>query len=161
MKTINVTDNQISELIDMLSKLNKKNLYLYWLVFEKQDEFLTTQTKKDIDQILEHYRSQISRMYMLNIVEQNIVNHKNTQLNQVLLRLKDKLNSGKIMDEFIVNGLCLSNLDTIFNKDDVYKLEFSLCLTRDINNAYLIDGINYANSFCSKQKMKKKIPNKV
>lgn len=165
MKTINITDIQISELFDMLNKLNEKNLYIYWLIKEKNINLLN-HMKESINQILEHYKKQISRMYMLNIIEQDVVISKDTQLNQILESLKNKLNDEKMMDEHIINGLCLSNLDTIFNKDDIYELNFKLIIRKyteekNINNKYLIDGINYANSFSSKKKMKKKILNKV
>ena len=147
----------------MLNKLNNKNLYLYWLLIEKNDVNALENSKESLEQILEYYKNQIAKMYMLNLVEQNILNDKNTQLNLVIQSLINKLNDNQIMDEYIVNGLCLSNLDTIFNDKD-FNFDYTLVSTSTVadkirNNKYIRTSLEYANSFCTKPKIKKKIPN--
>jgi len=164
MKTINVTDNNISELIEMLNTLTDKNLYLYWLLQEKKDKKLQKNMEENINQILDHYRKQIAKMYMLNIVEQNLTNKEDTQLNLVLKSLKNKLNSKEVMDEYIINGLCLSNLDTIFNNMEDYAFDYQLACNKESlengkNREYLITAFKYANSFGTKKEIKKKILN--
>ena len=136
-------------------------MYLYHLLVKENDENLLISMDESLNQILEHYKKQISRMYMLNIIEQSLVDKKDTQLNQVINRLKIKVKNNEIMDSYIINGLCISNINTIFS-DNSY--EFILTCSDDTNkkinsDEYLRVGFEYASSFGDKQKTKKKIPN--
>lgn len=161
MKIINITDNDISELNVVLNSLNKNNLYLYHLLKEKKDDNLLISMDESLIQILEHYKKQISRMYMLNIIEQNLVNNKDTQLNQVINSLKIKLSNKEIMDSYIINGLCLSNIQTIFNDNSYeYTIKCSNETIKRINeDEYLRIGFEYSSTFGDTKKIKKKIPN--
>lgn len=167
MKIINISDADVSELINIIQKLDENNLYLYWLLKEKNDEILYNNMKESIEQVLEQYRKQISKMYMLNLVEQSLLGTTDTQINQVMNNLKSKLDSKEILNENIINGLCLSNLDSIFSNHNELDFNYTLVLSSDIkeenkNNKYLNGAIGYANSFATRKKInktKKKIPN--
>lgn len=163
MRTINVTDNNVSELIDMLSKLNEKNLHLYWTILEQDDKSLLDSMKDSMNQVLEHYKKQIAKLYMLNLVEQNILNREDTQLNELFTNLKDKLDSKKVMDASIVNRLYLTNIDTIFNNTD-YTFDYNLSCDEQTtikieDNEYVSSAFCYINSLGDNKKMKKKILN--
>lgn len=154
MKIINISDADVSELINIIKKLNENNLYLYWLLKEKNDEILYNNMKESIEQVLEQYRKQIAKIYVLNIVEQSLLGTTDTQINQVMNNLKSKLDSKEILNENIINGLCLSNLDSIFSNSN--NFDYTLVLSSDIkeenkNNKYLTSAIGYANSFSNKK----------
>ena len=167
MKIINITDADVSELVSMTQKLDEKNLYLYWLLKEKNDEILYNNMKENIQQIIEQYRKQISKIYMLNLVEQNLLGTTNTQINQVINTLKNKLDSQEVLNDYIINGLFVSNLNTIFSSDSELNFSYFVVLSDDVkeqnkNNKYLNSAIGYANSFGTTKKInktKKKIPN--
>ncbi len=167
MTIINITDSDVSELVSMTEKLDEKNLYLYWLLKEKNDETLYNNMKESLQQVIEQYRKQISKMYMLNLVEQNLLGTTNTQINQVMTNLKNKLDSKEVLNDYIINGLFVSNLDSIFSSDNELELSYALVLSDDVkeqnkNNKYLTSAIGYANSFGTRKKINKtmkKIPN--
>lgn len=154
MKIINISDADVSELINIIQKLNENNLYLYWLLKEKNDEILYNNMKESIEQVIEQYRKQIAKIYVLNIVEQKLLNTTKTEMNQIINSLKNKLYRKEILNENIINGLCLSNLDSIFSNSN--NFDYTLVLSSDIkeenkNNKYLNSAIGYANSFSNKK----------
>ncbi|MBE6152910.1 MAG: hypothetical protein E7166_01595 [Firmicutes bacterium] len=162
MQLINITDKDIKELDVILNKLNYKSLYLYWILKRTTNIKELQIINDNINPILEHYKTQISKMYILNIIEQNLLNNKDTQLNMVIERLKNKLDTRTMLDEDIMNCLCLSNIDTIFNNIEDYEFDYKLIYNKNdevINNKYLNTAIIYANSICTKRKNKKKILN--
>jgi len=162
MQLINITDKDIKELDVILNKLNYKSLYLYWILKRTTNIKELQIINDNINPILEHYKTQISKMYILNIIEQNLLNNKDTQLNMVIERLKNKLDTRTMLDEDIMNCLCLSNIDTIFNNIEDYEFDYKLIYNKNdevINNKYLNTAIIYTNSICTKRKNKKKILN--
>ena len=160
MKTINITKHDVDLLIDILNKLNIKNFNFYWILFNSPErEILINKNKENLNQILEYYKRQISKLFILNIVEKNLTEKNDGQLNKVINNIKQNIENQKILN---ANELCLQNIDTIFCK---HNLEFIVKPNYDLDNflqekKYLIEAVTYANSF-NENKTKKKILNNI
>lgn len=163
MKVVKITESNISELTEILEKLNCKNLHLYWTILEQKDKNLINTMQRTINEVLEYYRKQIARMYVLNIIEQELLQTKDTELNKILDNLKFNVSNNGVLDRSVIYGLHLHNIKSIFT-DEESNPEYNLICEDSLNqkikdNNFILDAINYTNSLSNKEKTKKKILN--
>ena len=167
--TINLDEITLSKLNYILNNLKLNHLPGYWtleeiLKKEKMDKNKLIYSKAFATTcfpVLEHIKRQIARYYIFNLIEQKLIKSETnkTELEQLLSSLIDlvsvKLESkNNVLTEEIISKLLISNINSIFNKysmsklDEDYIVELESNYDSNIPNKDYIEGaIKYVSNY--------------
>ncbi len=161
---IEVNDKSIECLEYILDKVEIKNIHVYWSIQNiKKDKHgikAIMQIKKEFDHLVDLEKIQISKIYFLNMVEQYLVDDKETGLNMLLSEIIQTLNEHKTLRESIIYNLCLQDIDSIFDNPE---LDFEIVnnCSLEKNTKYVELGLNFAQNYNKiKQNQKNLYPTK-
>lgn len=164
---VEVNDKSIECLEYILDNIGIENIHIYWAVQnikkDKNGKKAIIEIKKSFEYLVDFEKMQISKIYFLNLIEQQIINNKDTDLNRLVNEIISTLQTNKTLREDIMYSLCLQNIESIFDDPEIEFIIQNNC-TENKNTKYVISGLDYAtkhnqnikkNSSCSLIKCKK------